>query len=262
MVTAVASTMHSSRPTPPEPSLGEKVGSIFRSPMLLTMLVAGVALVLGVPYLALRTLPGIANPVTGEVAAKGNPNVGIDFQELNNLPGDLAAGASTILEQEQGVMPQPLIGLPEPSGFGLIYPVNEVVETEQPALTWNFFAPAPFKIVVKDKANQVIASAQNISAPNFVMPMKLNRGETYSWEVTASNGETQSASFVLITTEELEDWQMVRKQFKESHLALGLAAEELGMLSTAEREYQELARQFPNAEVPARLLANVLSLRE
>ncbi len=54
----------------------------------------------------------------------------------------------------------------------------------------------------------------------------------------------------------------MRKQFKESHLALGLAAEELGMLSTAEREYKELARQFPNAEAPARLLANVLSLRE
>ncbi len=48
-------------------------------------------------------------------------------------------------------MPQLLVDLPEPSGFGLIYPVNEAAESDQPALTWNFFAPAPFKVVVKDK---------------------------------------------------------------------------------------------------------------
>ena len=255
--------MHSSRPTPPEPSFSEKAMSIFKSPSLLAMLVGGVILALGVPYLALRTLPGITNPITGEATAPtGNLNAGIDFEELNGLPSDLAQSASAILSQEEGALPSELIELPEPSGFGLTYPVREVAESEQPGFTWAAFAPGPYKVIVKDQANKVLASVPNIPYPNFVMPVKLERGATYTWEVTALNGETQSASFIVLGQEELGQWAAVRKQFKESHLALGLAAEELGMLSTAEREYKELARQFPNAEAPARLLANVLSLRE
>lgn len=255
--------MHSSHTPPPEPSFSEKAVSFFKSPSLLVMLVGGVILVLGVPYLALRTLPGIANPVTGETTSPtGNPNAGIDFEELNGLPRDLAPGASAILSQEESQMPPVLSELPEPSGFGLIYPVSEAAESEQPSFSWTAFAPAPFKAVVKDRANQVIASVPNIPYPSFLVPVKLTRGAIYTWEITASNGEVQSASFIVLGEEELTQWSAVRRQFKESHLALGLAAEELGMLSTAEREYKELARQFPNAEAPARLLANVLSLRE
>lgn len=231
--------------------------------MLVAMALGGVALVIGVPYLALRTLPGIANPVTGEEAApSGNPNAGIDFQELNGLPANLIGGASTILSQEEAVMPLSLADLPEPSGFGLTYPVTEAVESVQPTFTWTAFAPGPYRIVIRDSARIVVASNENVRSAFWVVPAKLERGATYSWEVVASNRESQTASFVVLGEEELADWLRVRNQFKDSHLALGLAAEELGMLSTAEREYQELARQFPNAEAPARLLANVLSLRE
>jgi hypothetical protein len=254
--------MHPSHPAPPEKRFREKAVTVFKSPMLLAMLIAGVALVIGVPYLALQTLPGIANPVTGEVASKGNPNLGIDFQELNGLPGDLGPGAATILGQEQGVMPQSLTDLPEANGFGLVYPVTEAVESIQPTFTWTAFARAPYKIVIKDEAKKIVATAQSIPVPSFLIPVKLERDKTYSWEVTAGDGEVQGASFVILSDQDTDDWQMVRKQFKDSPLALGLAAEHLGMLSTAEREYKELARQYPNAEAPARLLANVLSLRE
>ena len=101
--------------------------------MLMLMLVLGVALVIGVPYLALKTLPQVENPVTGEVAApKGDPNLGINFEELNNLPPDLSAGAAVILaQQEEPMLPEPLMDLPEASGVGPIYPVTETIESTQ-----------------------------------------------------------------------------------------------------------------------------------
>lgn len=231
--------------------------------MLMAMLALGVILVIGVPYLALQTLPQVENPVTGEVAApKGNPNLGIDFDQLNNLPPDLSQGAAVILAQEEPMMPEPLAELGEASGFGLTYPVTETIETTQPTLSWTLFEKAPFKVELKDKAGKVVAKAENLFNTSWVLSMKLEPGATYNWQVTAANGESQSASFIVLTTEQAAEWGRIRGQFAQSHLAMGLAAEQFGMLSVAEREYQELAREFPRAEAPARLLANVVALRD
>lgn len=243
------------------------VGVILRSPQLLAILGVGVLVVLGGVYLAMSTFPGllengIPNPITGETEApKGDPNPGMDFGELNTLPEDFVDDAATILSREEPEMPDPLFDLTEPGGLGLLYPVTESVETPQATLTWTLFAPGPYKVAIKDRTGQVVASAQNVPRTIFVSP-RLIPGATYTWEVTAANGETETAQFVVLTAEQLAGWQRVRAQFAQSHLALGLVAEQLGLLSTAEREYQELARQFPNAEAPARLLQNVQALRE
>ncbi|MEP6960681.1 MAG: hypothetical protein ABI995_01285 [Acidobacteriota bacterium] len=263
IVTAVANSMHSSRPKPPEPSFRAKAVDFARSPVLVLMLLAGLVLVLGVPYLALRTLPGINNPITGEPPAPtGNPNLGIDFQELEGLPPELAGGAKVILSQEEPQTPEPLKDLPEPDGSGLTYPVSESVESTRPTLTWTNFAPGPFKLELADRANKPVVTSAAVQITNFVVPKDLVRGATYTWRVTAANGESQAASFIVLTEEQVGDWQGVRLQFKESHLVLGTVAEQLGMLSRAEREYQEFSKAFPQAEAPARLLANVLALRE
>ena len=242
---------------------GNKFADLLKSPMMLAMLVGGIVLVLGVPYLALRTLPGIDNPITGESAApKGDPNLGINFQELATLPEDLAMSASVILSQQEPVLPEPLMGLPEPSGFGLTYPVTEAVDNLQPTLSWTLFAPGPYSVVIKDRAGQVVASAKNVPNVAMVMPRKLEPGLTYTWQVTAANNEYQEASFIVMTVEDMAEYQRARGEFSKSHLALGLMAEHYGLLSIAEREYKELGREFPNAEAPLRLLGNVLALRE
>lgn len=240
-----------------------KFSDILKSPASLAMLVIGVALVIGVPYWALQTLPGINNPITGEAPApKGDPNLGINFQELASLPEELAQSASVILSQEEAVMPEALLELPATNDFGLIYPVTETTDTTQPTLSWSLFAPGPYQVVVKDRAGEIVVSTQNIPNTALVLQKKLNPGATYTWQVTASNNESHDAVFVVMTTENVTEWQRVRRDFAQSHLALGLMAEHFGLLSTAEREYQALAREFPNAEAPARLLANVTALRE
>jgi hypothetical protein len=80
--------------------------------------------------------------------------------------------------------------------------------------------------------------------------------------VTAGNGEVETASFIVLDSNTAEEWQAIRRDFRDSHLVLGLVAEEFGMLTVAEREYTELIKAFPNAEAPARLLANVQALRD
>lgn len=252
---------------PREEKSSDAVG-IMRSPRDLAVLVLGVLFVFGaVFYLATRAFPGlfdngIPNPITGENAeSKGDPNAGMDFGEINTLPDDFYSEAAAILSREEPQMPDPLFDLTDPGGLGLIHPVNESVETPQVTLTWMLFAPGPFKVSVKDQAGQVAASAENVPRTIFVTP-RLNPGATYTWEVTASNGEVESAQFVVLTAEQAAGWQQVRSRFSQSHLAVGVVAEQLGLLTIAEREYQELSRQFPNAEAPARLLANVQALRE
>jgi hypothetical protein len=249
---------------PLEKTSGQKIAGFFRQPQLVLMTLAGLALVVGVPYFAFRyVLPNAVNPITGEASApEGDQNAGIDFESLSTLPEEFAQAAGVILQQQEPVMPEPLMELEEPNGIGLIHPVTEVVEGEQPGLSWHAFAQGPYEVAVLDVLNTVVANVRNFPGTSWAVPKKLTRGARYHWRVTAANGEIQTAAFVVLNGEHLTALQQIRRENKDSHLALGLTAEYLGMLTVAEREYTELMRQFPNAEAPARLLDNVLGLRE
>ena len=225
------------------------------------MTLAGLLLIFGVPYLAFRSIPG-ASDVFAPQPAPVDPNPGMDFSVLQNLPPDLSQSAGEILASQESQMPQPLADLAEASGPGLIYPVTEAVETLQPTLSWTVFAPPPYTVAVKNAAKQVIASVGSIARPNWLVPVQLERGGKYTWQVTAGDGEVESASFTVMNNEAVAQWQDVQREFRESHLVVGLVAEELGMLTVAEREYRALMKAFPNAEAPARLLMNVQGLRD
>jgi len=225
------------------------------------MTLAGIALVIGVPYLALRTIPG-ASEIFAPQPAPVDPNLGMDFSPLQTLPQDVALSVQSILVSQEPQMPTPLMDLPEASGFGLVYPVTEAVETVRPALGWTMYAPPPYSVSLSNAANQVIAKIDGLPILNWLVPQPLERGMTYSWQVTAGNGDVETASFVIMDEESVALWADIRRQYKDSHLVLGLVAEDLGMLTVAEREYQELIKAFPRAEAPGRLLVNVQALRD
>jgi hypothetical protein len=48
---------------------------------------------------------------------------------------------------------------------------------------------------------------------------------------------------------------------KDSHLVIGLVAEQLGLLGIAEREYAALTKAFPDSNTAALLLNNISQLR-
>ena len=248
-------------PPPPPRSLGSKLADFFTSPQLVLMTVAGLALILGVPYIAFRAIPG-ASEVFVPKPQPADLNQGMDFSVIQNLPPDLAESAAQILGSQEPQMPRTLADLPEATGSGLIYPITETIEPQQPALSWTMFAPPPYNVTVSNAANQVIAHIDGLPTQLWLVPMPLERGGKYTWQVTAGNKDTESASFIVMSTEAMAEWQDVRREFKDSHLVLGLVAEELGLLTVAEREYQALIKAFPNAEAPARLLTNVQRLRD
>lgn len=245
----------------PPRSFGQKLADFFTSPQLVLMTLAGLVLVVGVPYYAFRSIPG-ASEIFAPEPEPVDPNPGMDFSVLQTLPPDLMQSAGQILASQEPQMPQPLFDLPEASGFGLVYPVSETVEPLRPALSWTMYAPPPYSVQLKNSANQVIARIESLALLNWLVPVDLERGAKYSWQVTAANKEVETASFIVLDQESVALWQAVQRDYRDSHLVLGLVAEELGMLTVAEREYQALIKAFPDAEAPARLLANVQSLRD
>ena len=241
--------------------MGQRLMDFMTSPQLVLMTLAGIVMAVGVPYVAFRTIPGATGLFTPEPEQPADPNPGMDFSELATLPEEMQGSIGLILRSDEPRVPDALVELPEASGFGLVFPVTETVESQQPAFSWTNDAPPPYTVVLRS-GTQVIARGDNLLSLNWLAPSPLMRGTAYSWEVTAGNREVETASFIVLDEQSLALWQRIRRDYRESHLVLGLVAEELGLLSTAEREYQALIKQFPQAEAPARLLANVQGLRD
>ena len=56
-------------------------------------------------------------------------------------------------------------------------------------------------------------------------------------------------------------WKAMQAAHRNSHLVIGLVAQQLGMLAIAEREYTALTKAYPESETAALLLNNVTDLR-
>jgi hypothetical protein len=89
----------------------------------------------------------------------------------------------------------------------------------------------------------------------------LRRGGEYTWLVTSPTARFEQASFRVLDDGQATLWQAILAAHKDSHLVIGLVAQQLGMLAIAEREYTELAKAFPDSTTAALLLNNITELR-
>ncbi|MEP7351691.1 MAG: hypothetical protein ABI824_00525 [Acidobacteriota bacterium] len=236
--------------------------SPWKSPGMIATLIVGGLIAIGVPYFALRTIPGSGNLISLRESAQGDPNATLNLTEFDPLPPDLKEGARAIYGADAAAEPEVLSELDMPSSSELIYPVTEAVDAQRPALRWNAFARAPYSVVVKNKANDVVAEMGGIQGTSWLTSVLLDRGATYQWEVTSADKQTESASFVVLSNAAFAQWQMQRAPLSNAHLALGTVAEQLGLLTVAENEYREAIKAYPQAEAPVRMLNNVLALRD
>ena len=237
----------------------------YRSPQVLLMIAAGLAVVILGPYLLYRAASppsrGTAAPAKSQAAGPvGLDNV-LDASELDSLPQTLREGAMLLLLNSD--VPDPadsIAALPEPVGENLRNPVSEAVEFTEPVLYWSAFAPPPYSVTVMDERNQVVAQGptQNTS---WTVPVSLRPGGIYTWQVTVP-GMVERASFRVLDQAEQNLWKGIRAGHADSHLALGLVAQQLGLLVFAEREFRKLTEQYPDSETAARLLENVVALRD
>jgi len=231
-----------------------------RSPEVILMVVAGVAVAILGPYALYQLFPHPPRVSTAETKS-GPPGIDLDVTELDTLPDALRNGAMLLMTTETPEPPEAIANLAVASGENVLNPVSEAVEETQPVLYWSAaFGVPPYAVSIAEEHGQVIARAQGIQNTSWMVLTPLRRGADYTWQV-ASSGATEQGSFRVLDDGQDMLWRAMLAAHKDSHLIIGLVAEQLGMLAIAEREYTALTKAFPESNTAALLLNNVGELR-
>jgi hypothetical protein len=235
-------------------------GKAFRSPEVILMLVAGVAVAILGPYTLYRLFPHVPTVSTQETQS-GPPGIDLDLSELDTLPDSLRDGAMILLTTETPEPADAIADLAVAGGPNVLRPVSEAVEETQPVLSWSAdFGEPPYTVSITDERNQVIARAQGIQNTSWMVLTPLHRGGEYTWQVTVG-GANEQASFRVLDDGQMTLWRAMLAAHRQSHLVIGLVAEQLGLLAIAEREYTALTKAYPDSDTAAILLSNVIDLR-
>jgi len=175
----------------------------------------------------------------------------LDVTELGVLPEPLHAGAQAILDGAFQ-LPAWLLAM-EPDAAGqLDYPVREAVEELQPTLKWSIAANSCNVAVFDPDTHKVIARAEIFKESQWTIPLELEHGKIYTWEV-ATTGQITRKQFRVIDETEAAWLVELRKTHGDSHLIMGVAYLELGLLAPAQRELHALAQAHPHSPEAAQL---------
>ncbi|HXP83337.1 MAG TPA: hypothetical protein VN841_01375 [Bryobacteraceae bacterium] len=181
----------------------------------------------------------------------------LDLTELHALPEPLQAGAQALVA---GNFQPPawLQSLERGSGGDLDYPVQEAIDDLQPTLRWSSSATS-YNVAVISPTHQVVARAEIFGASEWLLPVELTRGNIYTWEVS-STGQVRRNRFRVLDETESGLLNAVRTAHGESHLLMGVASLELGLVSQAQRELLALQQAHPHSPEAAQLLRTVNGL--
>jgi len=232
----------------------------FRSPEVVLMVVAGVAVAILGPYALYRLSPHAPSVSTQETKS-GSRGIDLDISDLDTLPDSLRDGAMLLLTTETPELPDSIANLAVPTGENVLRPVSESIEETRPVLYWSAaFGEPPYSVSITDEHNQVIARAQGIQNTSWMVLTPLHPGGEYTWQVSVT-GVSEQASFRVLDDGQVMLWRAMQAAHRDSHLILGLVAQQLGMLGIAEREYTALTKAYPDSNTAALLLNNLTDLR-
>lgn len=169
-----------------------------------------------------------------------------------------------------------LAGKSVPEGsFRVVAPVGSVVEMERPTFCWSSEPGATgYRVNYLPKGGGAVMSSPLLpaTATSWTPNESLLPNETYEWEVEAlKNGETLAKSpappepearFRVLNPASRADLQRLRAEWGASHLIMGLAYARIGLVTEARREFEELARENPQIQLPRKLLASLTTPTE
>ena len=220
-------------------TFGEKLRAMFRMPQI-AMLAAAVALV------------AIVTPMMMD-KSKG----GLDPAQLNSLPEAVRTSAREVIKGEQTQRPASLDGLAPNTDASLQYPVSEVVEERQPILRWTSLGGSYTVAVFDTDGNRIVRSAV-LTETHWLVPIKLERGKEYRWQIT--DGQTRTATFRVLSDADEQKLSEVRET-RPGALALGAVAQQMGLLSIAQQQFEALKKAQPDSQDAAKLLDHVNEMR-
>jgi hypothetical protein len=123
-------------------------------------------------------------------------------------------------------------------------------------------------LVSDEKTGQLILSEKIAGNANRWTPVSpLPNAQTYQWSVEALRGDDviarvpappePEAKFTILPATECAALDELKKRCGGSHLAIGVADAQFGLLDDAAAEFRALEKENPQSEIPARLLDQV-----
>jgi|SRR5262245_528506 len=160
--------------------------------------------------------------------------------------------------------------------FALLGPVGTVVMSDRPTFSWRSLAFADSYVVRIFDAdfNEVAVSPRGLGIRGaeiaWTVTRSLERGRTYSWQVTAHVGDKEvvspvkpapEARFMTLDRAKANELTEAKNAAAGSHLTLGILYAQAGLLDDAEREFRLLLRANPQSTLAENLLRSVRARR-
>lgn len=164
-----------------------------------------------------------------------------------------------------------LDGAPSEVAFQLVGPSGKVITEQRPTFRWRPLSGANSYVVsIFDSNFNRVAQSPPLSATNWIVDHPLQRGQSYSWEVTATRDGKEikapvapaaRAQFKLLEADKMNTLSKLKQQKPVSHLALGLTYARFALVNEAEAEFRKLVDENPDSATAKRLLRTVQSWR-
>jgi len=153
--------------------------------------------------------------------------------------------------------------------FDLLQPVGKIVESAQPPFSWQELPGATeYVVAIYEYGGDEVSRSTPLKNPTWQLSApsvsrgvsELSRDKMYLWQVTAALPKekvtaTRAAGkpslFKVLSQSDLE--RLERAKATGSHLILGLAYSEVGLLDEAESEFRSIQNDNPNNAVAAEL---------
>jgi len=203
------------------------------------------------------------------------------LEGLNELPPDLKESVERALVTRRLRDSPALTGwstgagilrgeLEKQNTFAPLEPTDVVIETDRPKFRWRALEGAQHYIVtIHDAKFREVSSSGPIVATEWTTPDSLQRGVTYSWQISAlKDGKTivspkpplREARFRILDQRAIVALAKLKASAGSSHLAMGVFYWKHGLIEESEREFQALALANPNSTAVAELLASIRSI--
>jgi hypothetical protein len=157
----------------------------------------------------------------------------------------------------------------ERNTFAPLAPMDVVIETDRPKFRWQPLEGAhQYTVTIYDAKFREVGSSGPISGTEWTTPNSLERGVTYSWQISGvKDGKTivspkpplREARFKILDQRTVVALAKLKKTARNSHLVMGVFYWKHGLIEESEREFHALAQANPNSTAVKELLASIRS---